>query len=132
MDFIRANVPNMAKWKRNSLLQWIGFCNDQDFCIPLATTLRKPKLEGLVIARPVMEVDQMTDPYAFDPEGRYIYVDVAIAKTPDMLLGIVLALKMRFGVREGVFWHRRGNNVLKGYGARKLLSRFMARHAATH
>lgn len=129
--FIRHNVPSMSKWNYHRLLQWIGFCSEQGFILPISSTLHSPQLDGLVIARPVMNVQQMTDCYAFDPEGRFIYVDVAIAKTPDMLAGIAITVRQRFGLREGVFWHRERNKTLRGYGARKLLSHLLIHHVAT-
>ncbi len=123
-QFVVLHNPPMRKWMRHDLVYWIGWACEQGFCIPISND--GLQLHGVVIAKPVMAIDEMRDHYAFDPEGKWVYVELAIATHPIILRCIAIALLKRFGMREAVFWHRRRNPAfLHGRQAQRVLQKIL-------
>jgi hypothetical protein len=122
--FVSFNNPPFAKWPWLNLLQWVQWACEEGFVIPISSD--NEHMDGVVIARPVMELAQMQEPYSFDPEGKWVYIDVAIALKPEVLKAIAAALRIRFGLREAVFWHRRrSNGTLHGFQAVRVLQKLL-------
>src|SRR5205823_3181112 len=96
--FIRRNNPHMKDWTNRVLNYWIGWNIENNFLIPMSET--GEHLDGVIVARPVIMPEDGNRDFSFEPLGDCIYVDLAIAKKPLILKGLVLALLQKYGNRK--------------------------------
>jgi hypothetical protein len=108
--FILKHHKPCREWDESALTHWILFHQQEQFLI--ATSSDGFTLNGLVIARPIMSPMDAFEHYVFDNEGPIIYVELTIAKGPEVLRGLVVALVHRFGLRQSVAFHRRNIHKL--------------------
>lgn len=123
-SFLRENHPGFTMLDENDLRYWIAWNNEQGFLIALFDD--ENDISGLVVARPVMKIEDAEIAYNFDPEGSIIFVDCIIPKSTDGLKALTVGLAQRFGRRELVAWGgRKGDKKIHMHKAEKVVNRVL-------
>lgn len=108
--YIVDNYRPAKEWNRHDLLRWLDWNLSEGFVITAQEAPGTPII-GLMIARPVMEIMDGKVDCKFDPEGKYIYVDLIIISRAEARKLLFLVGLRRFGYRAGTIWnnykHRR-------------------------
>lgn len=106
VDVIQRTYPYPWAKSRQLVFDWLVWYIKHGFSI--CVTEDNSSVDGLLLLRPVMEVEDGLDDKKFDHEGTVIFVDFCYAAHKRAMRGLVTAAIQRFGRRQTLAWQRRG------------------------
>jgi len=82
---------------------------------------------GVGMARPVMDSEDAEDCYAFDPEGKVLFVDLAVATNRQAFTMLFLVMLHRFGQRPMIAFRRYPDTDIRTYSLERFRRNFLRR-----
>lgn len=112
LGFIVSKHPAFKRWRRAKLKAWVGWHMQNGFILPVGDG---SNIAGLIIVRPIMEIEQANNGYGFDAQGLCLYVAGFISDSRETMRALGVAVHDRFGRRPFIAWHRRCDKKLVMY-----------------
>ncbi len=111
-DFAIWSHPELAKWTREMLRDWLGYHMQEGFVLLVSGD--GSNIAGMIVVRPMMNPSDALDGYSFDYEGPCLYIAAVIADCGRTMRALAVSVHQRFGVRAKIAWHnhRTGNLIV--------------------
>lgn len=85
---------------REYLKRWLSWAMSEGFLLFVMEDEFSRKIAGIVMVRPILNIQDAYDSYTFDQEGTILFVDLAVTNHPDALTAFGFAVLNRFGERQ--------------------------------
>jgi hypothetical protein len=122
VEVVSAKHPYAKTWEPELLAGWVAAFMREELIICASENGRD--IEGIAMFRLVMNAeDAVVDDYHFDPEGACIFLDFLCGETPEMRLGLGIAVIERIGKRPQIAWERRG--ILRVYRTERVVEHLL-------
>ena len=95
---------------------WLNWSAALGFLVTVYDNEKDKNILGLAIARPITDTSKIPDSYAYDHNGRYVHIDLAIAPTKQILRAVGIGIIQKFGQRELLSSEHKKTLKVRSYG----------------
>lgn len=103
------HYPSVAKdLGREYLKRWLSWAMSEGFLLFIMDDDLNRNVAGIVMVRPLLNIQDCYDSYTFDQEGPILWIDLMVSVHPDSLMAAGFAVLSRFGMRQTLAFKNNG------------------------
>ena len=103
-----SGIEEIKDWPKRRLEDWLGWCAASGALITCYQGPGSKEPLGFAVVRPINSLTKKHQHYRMDERGQTLFVDMAVAKTSDILRALGFGVLQRYGERKYIASEKKG------------------------